>query len=258
MPVHPGIREVLSRHEDTYRSHLETIASYRDDLLSLDLHHGGGTDPCWLNAWLLGLDTSSIYALLRHWAPRRYIEVGSGFSTMLVARARRDGGLPTTITSIDPHPRAGIDRLCDTVLRCPFEDVDLSLFDDLQAGDVVFYDSSHRVFTNSDVAAFYFDVLPNLPSGVIVGIHDILWPDDYLPEWCDYWFSEQYVVGAYLLGETPWLTPLLAANYAAAHPELSKILEPLWQEPRLAGVDPRGFVLWLRIDEHDKPSDRST
>jgi hypothetical protein len=185
--------------------------------------------------------------LIRSWAPDRYLEIGSGFSTMVVARARRDGGLPMTITSVDPNPRADIDTVCDRVVRRSLEDVDLELFQQLTAGDVVFLDCSHRVFMNSDVAAFYFDVLPELAPGVRVGIHDILWPDDYLPEWSEYWFSEQYVLGAYLLAEAPWLVPLLPCNYASSHPDLSLVLAPLWKEPRLQGVDRRGFCFWLEI-----------
>jgi hypothetical protein len=245
-PPHERMRAVLSHHDDEYRQNLELIAGYRDELLAFDLHHGGGLDPCWLNAWLLGLDTASIYGLIRSWAPARYVEVGSGFSTMVVARAKRDGGLPTTITSIDPHPRAGIDALCQRVIRQPLESTDLGVFADLRAGDVAFYDGSHRVFTNSDTTVFYLEVLPELAPGVLVGIHDILWPDDYLPEWADYWFSEQYLLGAYLLAETPWLTPLLACNYVSGHPDLSKVLDPLWKEPALTGLDPRGFCVWFR------------
>jgi hypothetical protein len=71
-----------------------------------------------------------------------------------------------------------------------------------------------------------------------------------VPEWATYWFSEQYVLGAYLLAETPWLVPLLAGNYVSGHPDLSKVLDPLWKEPALAGVDKRGFCLWLRIGDN--------
>jgi len=243
---HERLRTVLSRHDNTYREHLETIAGYRDELLALDVHHAGGLEPCWINSWLLGLDTASLYGLIRSWAPARYVEVGSGFSTMVVARAKGDGALSTTITSIDPSPRAGIDELCDEVVRRPLETVDLSVFADLRAGDVVFYDGSHRVFTNSDTTVFYLEVLPELAPGVLVGIHDILWPDDYVPEWADYWFSEQYVLGAYLLAETPWLAPLLACNYVSSHPDLSRLLDPLWKDPALSALDTRGFCLWLR------------
>lgn len=64
----------------------------------------------------------------------------------------------------------------------------------------MFFDGSHRCFQNSDVTAFFLDVMPRLPSGILIGIHDILWPQDYPPGWKDRYYSEQYVLGAYLLG----------------------------------------------------------
>jgi hypothetical protein len=153
------------------------------------------------------------------------------------------------LTSIDPSPRAGIDRLCDDVLRRPLESVDLSVLTGLKAGDLLFFDASHRVFMNSDTVTFYLDVLPELSNGVIVGIHDILWPDDYPPEWEEYWLSEQYVLAAYLLGGGRGIRPLLACNYAAHEPELSRVLEPLWRDPRLKDVDQRGFCFWFAVDK---------
>jgi hypothetical protein len=144
--------------------------------------------------------------------------------------------------------------VCDEVIRVPLEQADLSIFDRVQAGDMIFVDSSHQTFTNSDVVTFMLDVLPELPRGVLIGVHDILLPDDYLPMWQRYWFSEQYLVAAYLLAEGEWLRPVLACNYASSHPELQKVFAPLWADPRMEGVDHRGFVLWLSIAEGRAPS----
>jgi hypothetical protein len=208
-----------------------------------------------VNEWFLGLDTASLYSCVRRWRPSQYVEVGSGSSTAVAARAIRDGRLLTSITSIDPAPRREIDDICDEVVRKPLELANLDVFSNLVAGDIVFFDGSHRVFTNSDVAVFYLDVLPGLPDGVLVGIHDVLWPDDYLPEWSDYWWSELYVFGAMLLAEPSWLHPLLACNYVSQTHELAKILDPLWDEPRLEEVDRRGFSFWLTVRRSvDRPS----
>jgi hypothetical protein len=167
---------------------------------------------------------------------------------VVARRAKDDGSLATEIVSIDPHPRAEVDALCDKVIRRPLEQVNPEVFADLGADDVLFVDASHRVFMNSDMVAFYMDILPELPAGLTVGIHDILWPDDYLPEWSEFWFSEQYLFGAYLLAEAPWIRPLLASNYACQHPDLSKIVAPLFDDPRLAGVDRRGFTFWFAVE----------
>jgi hypothetical protein len=58
---------------------------------------------------------------------------------------------------------------------------------------VLFIDSSHHSFTNSDVTAFYLDILPRLKSGVVIQIHDVFFPYDYPPEWSDGFYNEQYL-----------------------------------------------------------------
>ncbi len=252
-PPHAGLEAYLARHGETYRAELAALVAFRDDLVRIPRRRERPGEPCWDNAFLLGLDTVSLYGYVRRRAPARYVEIGSGNSTTVVARARADGALGTRIVSIDPRPRAEVDALCDEVVRQPLELVDLARFAALEPGDMVFVDASHRVFTNSDMVAFYLDVLPSLPSGVLVGIHDILWPEDYLPEWSPYWFSEQYLLAAYLLGGGEGVQPVLPCHFASGVPELAAVLEPLWREPALAGVDRRGFCFWFGIDRGRPP-----
>ena len=246
-PVHAALRDQLALHHERYRAELLTIASLKEDLLAIPARDTGTAEPAWLNAFLLGLDTASLYAILRSRGSRRYVEVGSGNSTLVAHRARRDGSLPTHITSIDPQPRVGIDAVCDTIVRKPLETADLGVFSALEAGDVVFMDGSHRVFTNSDATVFFLDVLPALRPGVVVGVHDVFLPEDYLPEWSDWHFSEQYLLAAYLLAGGPRIVPLLPCFYAGSLPELSGMLDGLWTDPRLADVDRRGFVFWFEV-----------
>jgi predicted O-methyltransferase YrrM len=251
-PRHARLEGILASHAERYRVELEAMTEFADDLGRIGKHASGAADPCWLNPWLPPLDIVSLYSFLRRRKPARYVEVGSGNSTAVAALARRDADLSTEITSIDPRPRREIDALCDRVIRRPLEVADLSVFDDLEPGDVVFVDGSHRVYTNSDATVMVLDVLPALPDGVLVGIHDILWPDDYLPEWSQYWWSEQYLVGALLLGEPAWLTPVLACHYASGRPDLMRALDPLWTAPRLQGVERWGCALWLAIERERK------
>lgn len=246
-PLNPHLVRVLRRHEPHYRKWLEATAQYTDDLLRVPRRPTSPGEPYWLSAWLPGLDAATLYAIIRSKAPSRYVEVGSGISTTFVNRARVDGNLDTRITSIDPAPRAEIDALCDDVLRQPLETVDVTFFQQLEAGDVLFVDNSHRVFMNSDVVAFFFDILPSLKPGVLVGVHDILLPADYLPMWAPWWFSEQYVMGALLLGDPDWLQPELACSFATLDDGLSKIMAPFFDHPHLVDVDRRGFGFWMTV-----------
>ena len=61
------------------------------------------------------------------------------------------GNPGTRIISIAPRPYAEIEELCDEVLRYPLEAVDLTTFEELDAGDIFFFDGSHRVFTDFEV-----------------------------------------------------------------------------------------------------------
>jgi hypothetical protein len=243
-PEHRRLAALFARREDAFRAELARMQAFASDLLAIGRAAAPG-EPCWLNPWFSGLDAISLYSYLRLRAPRRYVEVGSGFSTRFAARAIRDGALPTAITSIDPSPRADVDSLCDEVVRTPLELIDLARFGDLEAGDVVLVDSSHRVFMNSDVTAFFLDVLPELAPGVLVGVHDVFLPEDYPPHWADRYRSEQYVVAAYLLAEGPWLEAVLPCRYVSVRPALTAAL-PLLADPTLAGIAPASTALWLR------------
>jgi hypothetical protein len=246
-PAHPGLAEIISSHAGDYRAALEMILRYQEALGSIPPSSGGALEPAWRNPYLPALDGAAIYAFLRDRRPRRYLEIGSGHSTRFAARAKHDGGLATQIVSIDPFPRAQVEALVDTAIRHPLETADLAVFDPLESGDVVFMDGSHRVFMNSDATVFFLDVLLALPPGVLVGIHDIYLPDDYDPWEIQDFYSEQYLLAMALLTGAARLRPVLPAHYVGRHPELRRILDPLWNEPNLAGADHSGNTFWLEI-----------
>ena len=155
---------------------------------------------CWENDYWGSLDAVWQVAALRDRDPRRYVEVGSGSSTLFARRAIDDFGLRTRITSIDPSPRREVDDACDEVVRQSLELTDLSVFEGLSSGDVVLVDGSHVVSMNSDAVVFFLEVLPALPAGVLVGIDDVYLPWDYHPTWVRRGYGEQYLLAAYLLG----------------------------------------------------------
>ena len=243
-PPHAGLLALLGEGHDLYAQNLQAIAGHGGDLADLPL----GPQPnglAWLNAWFPPLDMAALYGFVRDRRPRRYLEVGSGISTLCARRAISDGGLPTQVISIDPEPRAEVDAVCDQVVRRPLESVAHDVFDQLEAGDIVFMDGSHRVLANSDTVAFFLDVLPELPDGVLVGVHDILLPDDYLPEWADFHWSEQYLVAAYLLARGDQVRVELPCWYVHAHTDLSAILDPVWSTPDLEALTHAGVTLWM-------------
>jgi hypothetical protein len=244
-PSHARLAQLLARGDTAYGEVLASFEPYREALAAIPAEQTDPLQPHWHNTLLFGLDGISLYCFTRERRPRRYVEVGSGNSTLFVNRARRDGELEMRITSVDPVPRREIDQVCDEIIRAPFESVGLDLFEGLAAGDIVYFDCSHRVFMNSDVTAFFLDVLPELPPGVLVGIHDIYLPDDYKSEHHARWWSEQYILAALLLGEPSWLRTLLPCWYVESHAELGDRARSLQPAATYSRENPHGLIFWL-------------
>lgn len=233
-PPHCELYKLIARDREGYKSTLQKFWHFRDSLLKIPTRATAPLEPSWANAWLSPFDIVSLYCLVALNHPHQYLEVGSGMSTLVAARAIRDQQLRTRIISIDPEPRSEIDVLCARVIREPLERVDLHTFDQLAPGDILFIDSSHRVFTNSDVTVLFLEVLPRLQPGVLVHLHDIFLPYDYPPEWRDRYYSEQYILAATLLAQGPRFRVALPNAFIAEDSELSAIMAPLWRDPLFA------------------------
>ena len=233
-PPHPGLYNLIAKDRAGYKATLEKFLDFKEPLLRIPTQATSPLEPGWVNGWLSPFDLASLYCLVALNHPQLYLEVGSGVSTCVARRALRDHQLRTRIISIDPQPRAEIDSLCDEVIRQPLESAGLAIFEQLAPGDILFIDSSHRVFTNSDVTVVFLEVLPRLQPGVLVHLHDIFLPYDYPPEWRDRYYSEQYVLAAMLLGQTSRFRIALPNAFVSHDPELSAVLAPLWRDPRFA------------------------
>jgi predicted O-methyltransferase YrrM len=247
-PAHAALAEILGRNRESYRQTLASFLQFQEHLLKIPRTAAADSpQPCWVNKWLPPPDEAALYGFLGLNRPQRYVEVGSGQSTKWARRAIRDLGLATRITSIDPHPRAEVDALCDTVLRRRLQELpDAAVFDALEPGDIVFVDGSHRIFMNSDVTVFFLEVLPRLKPGVLVQVHDVALPYDYPPAWADWFYSEQYLLAFALLEGSARFEVVLPNAYVSGDAELAAVLGPLWQHPALAGVKGGGMSFWLR------------
>ena len=246
-PSHPELYKIINRNRNSYKKTLLSFLRFKEYFLKIPVKNASAAqEPCWNNGWLPGLDSVTLYSLLCISNPKRFIEIGSGNSTKFAKRAILDHHLRTKIVSIDPYPRAHIDLMCDTVIRQPLEDVDLSLFDKLEAGDVLYVDGSHRCFTNSDVTVVFLDVLPRLRSGIFVELHDIELPDDYCREYAQRYYSEQYLLAVYILAQSNKFNIVLPNSFVSDDVELSNILSPLWEEPMMRDVERHGGSFWIQ------------
>lgn len=232
-PAHPEITALLARNDEAYVATLASLSGSLEHLMQIPESASGIAlgEPHWDNTFFSALDAIVLYGLLGSKTPSRYFEVGSGNSTKFARRAIRDLQLDTRIISLDPNPRSEVDALCDRVIRQPLEDVDTTLFDELEAGDFLFVDNSHRVFQNSDVTVFFLEILPRLKPGITVHIHDVFLPFDYPSLWGKRHYSEQYLLAAYLLAGYNKLEVLLPLAYIGQHPVMSKIVNKTWSQP---------------------------
>jgi hypothetical protein len=236
-PEHSGLAALLGWGFGQYRDQLKAFLDFAPLLCRIPKQRSDRdpVTPYWLNSALPGLDAVALYGFIASRRPRLYVAVGVGHSTCFARRAIADHGSRTRILGIDIAPDAGADEVCDELIVSPLEDLAPEIFDQLQAGDILFVDNSHRALMNSDVTVVFLDILPRLRPGVIVQLHDIALPFDYPPEWTDRFYSEQYVLGAALLAGATRFQVLLPNAYVSMRSQLSSILAPLWSRAELNG-----------------------
>ncbi len=220
-----------------YIARLELIPSVQTD----------SKTPYWSNDFLPALDTAALYTMISNKKPQRYIEIGSGNSTKVAALAISDQQLSTEIISIDPQPRADVSALVDQFIQSPFEKLDFFKQVKIESGDLLFIDNSHRLLPNSDVMVLFLEILPQLPTGVIVHLHDIYLPFDYPQFMCDRYYSEQYMLAAFLINN-PERYHTICPNYFISEDKgLSQQYEWLWEIPALQEAEQHGGSYWIEI-----------
>lgn len=204
-----AIERLLQSREGAFAEQLERLDDHVQALRAIDREPP--PSPRWSQDWFPRLDAAIAYSMVRRYRPGRIVEVGSGHSTRFLARAVRDGELPTRIVAIDPQPRAAMRGLPVEWLPTTVPACGLAPFASLSSGDLLFIDSSHILMPGTDVDFLLNEVLPMLPPGILVHIHDIFLPDDYPRDWAWRGYNEQSAVGALLAAG--WEV-LFASRYA--------------------------------------------
>ena len=182
---------------------LATVERYRDATARF-LAPATAEEYGFDNAYFGSADAEVAYAIVRDNKPKTIVEIGSGNSTLLLRAAITDENLRARLVSIDPSPRRSISHAADEIIAEPAEQVPADYFSaNLQSGDVLFIDSSHRVKIGGDVVKIILEIMPALPPGVLIHLHDIFLPYDYPRGWVigERWvMEEQYLVQAMLQG----------------------------------------------------------
>jgi predicted O-methyltransferase YrrM len=157
-------------------------------------------------------DAEYLYNFVRYLKPKRIIEIGSGYSSLIINNAVNKNIQESTQYKcqhicIEPFEVPWLEKTGVNVLRKKVELIDITEFQKLEDGDFLFIDSSHIIRPQGDVLYEYLEILPNLAKGVSVHIHDIFTPNDYPKEWVfdqvKLW-NEQYLLEAFLSNNDSW------------------------------------------------------
>ena len=210
-PAYAAAGECLKAREGDFQSLLSRFGHYAAEFAAIGKEPPPA--PRWDQTWFPRLDAAAAYTLVRERKPARIVEVGSGHSTRFVARAVADAGLSTKVTAIDPAPRAALSGLPIEWIRATLQQAGAAPFESLGPGDMVIIDSSHILMPGSDVDSFFGHILPRLPAGILLHVHDIFLPDDYPVSWAWRGYNEQLLLLAYL-HSAKW-RPVWASHYVA-------------------------------------------
>lgn len=224
---------------------------YDGELASFPRQGRGYREYYYGNEAFLSGDAEFLYCMIRHFRPKRIIEVGSGFSTLMALNAveanrREDGGYSCDIVCVEPYEHSWLKDLPVTLVRERVEWTDPGIYGELEENDILFIDSSHVLRPQGDLVFTYLEILPSLREGVLVHIHDIFTPRDYPEEWIvreiRLW-NEQYVLEAFLSNNESFEV-VAALNYLRhRYPEALCAACPVLAE-ELADREPGSF--WMR------------
>ena len=183
------------KYKDEYSDFSFTIKNNRQDF-----YFGNGAFET--------VDAEILYCMVRDNKPMRIIEIGSGYSTLVTAKAIRknieeDPNYNCELICIEPYPKEWLRNILEVtkIIQSFVETLPLETFNILKKNDILFIDSSHAVKAYNDVCFEYLDLLPNLNKGVIIHIHDILLPNYNSKDWFDmkvFW-TEQFLLQAFLV-----------------------------------------------------------
>ncbi len=204
----PGIPLYPERQRDL----LQHYAGYYKDLPFAE-HPAPPLRYYYENDFFSYADAIFLYCFLRHHHPRRVVEIGSGFSSaVMLDTADRFLSPSPQFTFIEPYPERlnSLLRPEDSqrakIIEKPLQHAPLDAIRELEAGDLLFIDSSHVVKFGSDVQLIFYEILPRLRPGVYVHFHDVFYPFEYPAHWLRegrYW-NEDYFLRVFLYGNALW------------------------------------------------------
>ena len=143
---------------------------------------------------------------------------------------------------IEPYKNEWLSNTNVQIIKKRVEKVNISLFESLNANDILFIDSSHIIRPQGDVLFEYLEILPKLNSGVLVHIHDIFTPEDYPDKWLNdsILWNEQYLLEAFLTNNDQYSvigsTNFLLFNYYKEFSSVCPVTKSLMDKGQIVGA----------------------
>lgn len=193
-------------------------------------------------------DAIFLYCMIRHFKPKRVIEVGSGYSSCVILDTSNiffEGAIE--IKFIEPYPQLLSSLLMDNdqekvkIIEKKLQDIELDEFKLLQKNDILFIDSTHVSKVGSDVNRVFFEILPILQDGVLVHFHDIFYPFEYPQDWIleGRAWNEAYLLRAFLQYNSSFHIVLMNTFLEFFH-------ERIFQEEMPLCLKNPGASIWIR------------
>jgi len=213
------------------------VSEIQDDTRPPSLH--------WENRMFSPLDSLAAYTIVRKNSPKQILEIGSGASSRVLAKALRDTKNDGRLVCIDPEPRQPIEEIADHHFKRVLCPEDVSIARGLERSDILFIDSSHIMIPGMDVDIEFNRMFPNLSPGVLVHIHDIFLPHGYPCAWRNRFYSEQNALIGWIL--SGYFEVIFPSYYAVRH--LSDEIDDLLGDFEPMNADRSAGSIWLRRSE---------
>jgi predicted O-methyltransferase YrrM len=191
-------------------------------------------------------DGIMLYSMIRHFKPKRIIEVGSGYSSAIMLDTNQlFFNNEIKLTFIEPYPDRlysllkESDKRSSEIIVSNLQQVPLEHFEKLNAGDILFIDSTHVVKTGSDVNYILFEIMPRLKQGVLIHFHDVFYPFEYPKDWVFRGFNwnEDYFLKAFLMYNNEFKIKLFSEYLHKHHKEIFQNMPLTYKNP--------GGNIWL-------------
>lgn len=202
------------------------------------------------------MDGRMLFYFIKTRKPKKIIEIGSGWSTLVMYNTIKQFNLDTKIICIEPYPLPWLVAMHkENLIELHISDLqktDLELFNQLEKNDICFIDSSHVVKYNSDCLYYINNIFPILKKDVLIHIHDIFLPYEYPESWYKegrFW-NEQYFVYAFLMNNNKFKIKF-ANTYATKFPKLLDIQKNSYEFKVIKDINKSsafgGGSLWLQV-----------